>query len=162
MPAFIDLPASNFPPYKFPHPWEHVAEAVRERKMPLRPRSAARAAAAWRSVRENLAARMSRSAHRRVRRRAHARGALQVWNRYPSPQCFKERLQKDVINKRLSPNQEEAVIERMVTYNYSEKVCIYTYVYTHAYMYIYIRIHTHTHTHTHTCVCDTHAYTHTH
>ena len=107
-------------------PWEHVAEAVRERKMPLRLRSAARAAAAWRSVRENLAARVSRSAHLRVRRRAHALGALQVWNRYPSPQCFKERLQKDVINKRLSPNQEEAVIERMVTYNYSEKVCIYT------------------------------------
>jgi hypothetical protein len=96
-------------------PWEHVAEAVRERKMPLRLRSAARAAAAWRSVRENLAARVSRSAHLRVRRRAHARGALQVWNRYPSPQCFKERLQKDVVNKRLSPNQEEAVIERMVT-----------------------------------------------
>jgi hypothetical protein len=64
MPAFIDLPARNFPPYKFPHPWEHVAEAVRERrKMPLRPRSAARAAAAWRSVRENLAASVSRSAH---------------------------------------------------------------------------------------------------
>jgi hypothetical protein len=54
-----------------------------------------------------------------VRRRAHARGALQVWNRYPSPQCFKERLQKDVVNKSLSPNQEEAVIERMVTYNYA-------------------------------------------
>ena len=100
--------------------------------MPLRLRSAVRAAAAWRSVRENLAARVSRSAHLRVRRRAHARGALQVWNRYPSPQCFKERLQKDVVNKRLSPNQEEAVIERMVTYNDSEKVCIYTYIYTHA------------------------------
>jgi hypothetical protein len=94
-----DLPAllTNF------HPWEHVAEAVIERKMPLRPRSAARAAAAWRSVGENLGARVSRSAHLRVRRRAHALGALQVWNRYPSPQCFKERLQKDVINKAPMP-----------------------------------------------------------
>jgi hypothetical protein len=77
-----------------------------------------------------------------LRRRAHARGALQVWNRYPSPQCFKERLQKDVISKRLSPSQEEAVIERLVTYNYSEKVCIYAYIYTRIYIYIYIYIST--------------------
>jgi hypothetical protein len=48
------------------------------------PQLSVRAAAAGRSVRENLAARVSRSAHLRVRRRAHARGALQVWNRYPA------------------------------------------------------------------------------
>ena len=98
-------------------------------------------------MRENLAARVSRSAH--LARRAHARGALQVWNRYPSPQCFKERLQKDVVSKRLSPNQQEAVIERLVTYNYSEKVCICEYVYTYAYLYTHI-IHVYTHTQTHT------------
>ena len=33
----------------------------------------------------------------------------------------------------------------MVTYNYSEKVCIYTYIYTR----IYVHIYTHTLSHTH-------------
>jgi len=38
------------------------------------------------------------------------------------PTRFQERLELEVLSKRLSRNPDEAVIERRVTYNYSEKV----------------------------------------
>ena len=51
--------------------------------------------------------------------------AGQVWKRYPVPTRFPERLELEVLNKSISANQDEAVIERRVTYNYSEKVPIF-------------------------------------
>jgi hypothetical protein len=80
MPAFIDLPARNFPLYKFSHPWEHAAEAVESAAKCLsvpaaplgRPRLGVPCARTWRLVCHAL---------RTLCRRAHARRAQQVWNR---------------------------------------------------------------------------------
>ena len=50
---------------------------------------------------------------------------MQVWKRYPVPTRFPERLELEVTSKRVSANQDEAVVERRVTYNYSERVPIF-------------------------------------
>ena len=50
---------------------------------------------------------------------------LQVWKRHPVPTRFQERLALEVVSKSISASQDEAVVERIVTYNYSEKVPIF-------------------------------------